>query len=118
MVKNKLIRLAELIQQDFPDDLLATFKDNGKLSLIKRIELVDRARASHQRRSETLWLQAGKQRTDEERCASAQAELAAFVFAYLTGDAKEYADSANDALRALGRQAEVELISSLCRRQR
>ena len=116
-MKNQLLRLAELIQQNFPEDLLATFKGTEKLSLVKRIELVDRARTVHQRRSETLWLQAGKQRTADERYAAAQAELAAFVFAYLTGDAKEYAASANEALGTLGRHAEIELISSLCRRQ-
>lgn len=105
----------ELIQEDFPEDLVNAFKSSGNLSLAKRIALVSEARALHQGRSEILWLQAGKKRTAEERCAAAQAELAAFVFAYLTGDAEEYADSAIEAMRTLGRHGEVDLVKGLAR---
>ena len=112
-MKNKLLRLAELIQEDFPGNLVDAFKSNEKSSLAMRLAIIGEAITTHQSRSETLWLKAGKKRTSEERRASAQAELAAFVFAYLTGDAKEYADSAVEAMRTLGRQGEEGLIKTL-----
>lgn len=115
-MKNKLIRLAELIQEDFPEKIVAAFRSRDKSSLTQRLEMVNKAITFHRRRAESLWLQAGRKRTPAERRASAQAELAAFVFAYLTGDGKEYADSAIEALTALGRQGEVDLIQTLCRR--
>ena len=115
-MKNKLIRLVELIQENFPEDLVEAFKSNGNLSLDKRIALLSQARSFHQGRCEALWLKAGKKRTAAERQAAAQADLAGFVFAYLTGDAQEYAESAIEALRALGRHGEVDLIASLVRR--
>jgi len=114
-VKNKLIRLAELLQEDFPENIVAVFRSHETLSLAERLDLINEVISFHRRRAETLWLQAGRKRTVAERRASAQAELAAFVFAYLTGDAKEHANSAMEALRALGRQGEVDLIKSLCR---
>ena len=115
-MKNKLIRLVELIQDDFPENIVEAFKSNGNFSLDKRIALISQARTLHQGRSEALWLKAGKKRTAAERRAAAQADVAGFVFAYLTGDAKEYAESAIEALRALGRHGEVDLIASLVRR--
>lgn len=115
-MKNKLIRLAELIQEDFPEKIVAAFRSNEKLSLTQRLELVNQAITFHRKRAETLWLEAGRKRTPAEKRATAQAELAAFVFAYLTGDGKEYANSAIEALNTLGRQGEVDLIKSLCRR--
>jgi hypothetical protein len=115
-VKNKLLRLAELIQESYPEDLPEVFKGNEKSSLARRLEIISRARTFHQRRAETLWRQAGRKRTATERRAAAQAELAGFVFAYLTGDAEEYADSAIDALQTLGRRGDVELITSLAKR--
>lgn len=115
-MNNKLIRLAELIQEDFPEKIVAAFRSNEKLSLTQRLELVNETIAFHRKRAETLWLEAGRKRTPAEKRATAQAELAAFVFAYLTGDGKEYANSAIEALNALGRQAEADLIKSLCRR--
>ncbi len=115
-MKNKLLRLAEIIQEDFPEDLVEAFRSSGNLSLDERISLVSAARSLHQQRSETLWLQAGKQRTPEEKSAAARADLAAFLFAYLTGDAKEYAETAIEALQVLGRHAEVDLVGRLTRR--
>ena len=115
-MKNKLLRLAELIQENFSGDFVEAFKSSGKKSLEKRVSIASEARTSHQSRSETLWLKAGKKRTTEERCATAQADLAAFVFAYLTGDGKEYAESAVEALRVLGRHGEVDLVGSLVKR--
>lgn len=112
-MKNKLLRLAEIIQENSPAELVEAFRSTGNLSLAERIELVGRARTMHQSRSETLWLKAGRKRTTEEQHAAAQADLAAFVFAYLTGDAKEYAESAVEALKALGRHGEVDLIVRL-----
>ncbi len=115
-MKNKLLRLAELIQENFPEKIVAAFRSNEKLSLDQRIELANQAVTFHRKRAETLWLEAGRKRTPEEKCATAQAELAAFVFAYLTGDGKEYSNSAIEALKTLSRQGEVDLIKTLCRR--
>lgn len=112
-MRNKLIRLVELIQEDFPEDLLEAFKSTKKHSLAIQLALLSAARDSHQKRSETLWLQAGKQRTAEEKRASAQADLAAFVCAYLTGDVKEYAATGIEALQTLGRHGELDLVRSL-----
>lgn len=114
-MKNKLLRLAELVQENFTENLVEEFKTSDKQSLAQRMEIVSQARTVHQKRSETLWLKAGKKRTPAERHAAAQAELAAFLFAYLTGDAKEYADSAIEALCTLGRHGEIELVKSLAR---
>jgi hypothetical protein len=113
-VKNILIRLAELIQEGLSEDLLTAFKSSEPLPLDERLALIGKAIDLHQERAETLWLKAGGKRTPEERRASAQAELASFVFAYLTGDATEYADSAMEALQTLGRQSEIDLITGLC----
>lgn len=115
-MKNKLLRLAEIIQQDLSEDLVEIFRSTGNQSLAITIELVNAARSSHQKRAETLWLQAGKKRTLAERRASAQADLAAFVVAYLTGDGKEHAETAVEALEALGRQGEVDLVTRLVKR--
>jgi len=115
-VKNKLLRLAELIQEDFPENLVDAFKSSGNQSMAARLVLVNQARNLHQQRAESLWLQAKKQRTPAERRAVAQAELAAFVSAYLTGEAREYAETAVEALRILDRHGETELVTSLCRR--
>ena len=115
---NKLLRLTEIIQENFPEKLVEVFKANEKSSLAKRLAIVNKAIDSHQNRAATLWLQAGRKRTAEERHAAAQAELAGFVFAYLTGDAKEYADSGIEAMRALGRHGEVDLIRSLSKHRR
>ncbi len=114
-MKNSLIRLAELIQDDFPENIVAAFKSTDKSAPDERLALIDRAINIHRERAETLWLRAGKRRTAEERRATAQAELASFVFAYLTGDAKGYADSAIEAMQVLGRQSEVHLILNLCK---
>jgi len=115
-VKNKLIRLVELIQDGFSDDLLEAFKAGGNQSLENRLTLVSEARSFHQKRSEKLWFEAGKKRTAAEKQASAQADLAAFLFAYLSGDAKEYVETGVDALQALGRYAEVDIVISLAKR--
>jgi predicted outer membrane protein len=116
LVKNKLIRLAELIQEDFPENIMASFRSNEKSSLAQRLAITSEAIAFHQKRSEALWLKAGRQRTPEEKRAAARAELAAFVFAYLTGDVKEYAESAIEALRTLNRQGDTDIVKSLAKR--
>jgi hypothetical protein len=115
-VNNKLIRLAELVQEDFPENLLTAFKSPANTTLAQRLGIASQAIASHQKRAEDLWLKAGRKRSPRERQASARAELAAFLFACLSGDAPEYADSAREALRALGRQGETGLVNSLCRK--
>jgi hypothetical protein len=65
-----------------------------------------------------LWLQAGKRRTAEERRAVAQAELGSFVFAYLTGEASDHVESTLEAVQAIGRQSEVNIVKSLSESQR
>lgn len=115
-MKNKLLRLAELIQEGFPEDLVEAFKSNINFSLDERLDLVGQAITYHQKRSAELWQQAGKKRTPEERHASARAELAAFLLAYLTGDAKEHTESGVEALRTLGRESEIDLVKRLSRR--
>jgi hypothetical protein len=115
-VTNQLLHLAEIIQEDFPEKLVEVFKTHEKQSLAKRLAVTSEAIAAHQRRAETLWLQAGKKRTAKERRASAQAELAAFVFACLTGDAAEHKASAIEALRCLGREGDADLVRSLAKR--
>lgn len=114
-MNNKLLRLVELVQEDYPDELLEILKHEKKMSLIDQLELISRARTFHQQRSETLWLKAGKKRSPAERQAAAQADIASFVTACLTGETREYADSAVAALGILGRQGEIGLIAALNR---
>lgn len=114
-MENKLLRLIEIIQDDFPEVILSAFKAKIPLSLDERIALVGSVRDFHQNRADTLWLKAGKMRSPEEKRATAQAELSSFVFAYLTGEAKEYVTSASDALKTLGRQGELDIVKSLTR---
>ncbi len=116
-MKNKIIRLIELIQEDFPEELLAYFKTEEEAPLKTRLALASKAISHHQQRSADLWLAAGKKRTPDEKKASARADLAAFLFAYLTGTPKENAQSAIEALEVLGRQMEAELIYSLCKKR-
>lgn len=115
-MNNKLLRLAQIIQEDFPEKLVPAFKSAEKQSLAKRIALVNQAIAAHQAHAERLYLQAGKKKTPAERRATARAELASFVFACLTGDASEHADSGVEAMRVLGRHGEEDLIRSLSQR--
>lgn len=112
-MRNKLRRLAEFIQEGFPENLVAAFKYSKKQSLAKRLALTSEAIAFHQSRAETLWLQAGKKRTTQERHAEAQAEIASFLFSCLTGETRECPDSTIEAMQALGRQGEVDIIKSL-----
>jgi hypothetical protein len=112
-VKNKLRRLAEFIQTGFPEKIVDAFKSEEKTTLAARIALTSRAISFHQNRAEILWREAGKKKSTAERTATAQAEIAAFLFAYLTGDAKEHAESAMEAMQVLGRQGEIEIVKSL-----
>jgi len=114
-VRNKLRRLAEFIQVGFPENLVATFKYSKNQSLTRRLALTSEAITFHRGRAETLWLQAGKQKTIEEKHAAAQAEIASFVFACLTGETRECADSTIEDMLTLGRQSDVEIIRSLCK---
>lgn len=115
-MRNKLRQLADFIQEGFPEKIVEAFKYGEEHTLEKRLTITSQAIAFHQQRAGTLWLQAGKSRTAEERYATAQAALASFVFAYLTGEATEHAESTLEVLRALGRQKEVEIVKSLSRR--
>ena len=114
-MRNKLRRLAEFIQMGFPENLVATFKYSKNQSLTKRLALTSEAIAFHRGRAEALWLQAGRQKTVEESHAAAQAEVASFVFACITGETRECADSTIEAMLTLGSQSEVEIIRSLCK---
>ena len=115
-MKNKLRRLADFIQEGFPEKLVDAFKSEESPTLAARIQLTCAAISYHQSHAEALWREAGKKRTAEERRAAAQAELASFLFAYLTGEGKEHRESAILAMQALGRQGEVDIIKSLTRR--
>ena len=116
-MKNKLIRLVELIQEDYPEDIMALFRTEEQVSLDDKLTLTGRAISHHQKRSAELWLAAGRKRTLAEKHAAARADLAAFLLAYLTGDAKENVSTALEALDALGRQSETDLVKSLARRR-
>ncbi len=116
-MKNKIIRLIELIQEDYSEDLLPYFKTEEEAPLKTRLTLASKAISHHQQRSAELWIAAGNKRTPDEKKASARADLAAFLFAYLTGTPKENAQSAMEALDVLGRQMETDLIYSLCKKK-
>lgn len=115
-MRNKLRRLAEFIQEGFPEKIVEAFKFNEEQTLARQLAITGAAIAFHQERAGKLWLQAGKQRTAEERRAAAQAELASFLFAYLTGEGREHAASTIETMRALGRESDVDIIRSLSRR--
>lgn len=114
-MKNKLLRIIEIIQDSYPEPLLVGFKTKKVLPLDQRIDLIGLARDFHQNRADELWLKNGKKRSDNEKSAAAQADLARFVFGCLTGDAKEYVQSATAAMTTLGRQGEIDLVKSLTR---
>jgi len=116
LVRNKLRCLAEFIQEGFPEKIVEAFKYDEDYTLEKQLAITSEAIAFHQKRAGALWLQAGKRSTAEEMRATAQAALAAFVFAYLTGEAKEHQESTIEALSAIGRQSEVDIVKSLTRR--
>ena len=115
-MRNKLRQLTEFIQEGFPEKIVEAFKYDEDQTLEKRLAITNEAIAFHQKRAGELWLQAGKKRTAEERRAVAQAELASFVFACLTGEAKEHAGSTIEAMRDLGRQGDADVVKSLSRR--
>jgi len=114
-MKNKLLRLIEIIQEGYPDELVAEFKTKKVPPLVQRIELIGLARDFHQNRADELWLSNGKQRSTNEKRAVAQADLARFVFGCLTSDAKEYTESATAAMITLGRQGEIDIVKTLAR---
>lgn len=114
-MRNRLRRLAEFIQEGFPEKIEAAFKYDEDWTLEDQLAITSDAIAYHQDRADKLWLKAGKKRTAEERYATAQAALASFVFAYLIGEAKEHADSTIEAMRTIGRQSEVDIVVSLTR---
>lgn len=116
-MKNKLLRLTELIQEDFSDDLHAAFHFEVQASLQERLDLASQAISHHQQRSAELWLAAGKKRTPKEKEAAARADLATFLLAYLTGSPSENAETAVEALEILGRSSEIDLIASLCKQR-
>ena len=115
-MRNKLRQLADFIQEGFPGKIVEAFKYDEDQALENQLAITSEAIAFHQQRAGNLWLQAGKKRTAEERHATAQAALASFVFAYLTGDAEDYRESTVEILRALGRPREVDIVRSLVRR--
>ena len=116
IVRNKIRQLAEFIQEGFPEKIVEAFKYDEEQTLEGRLAITSEAIAFHQKRAGSLWLQAGKKRTAEERHATAQAALASFVFACLTGEAKEHRESTVAVMKELGRQREVDIVRSLTRR--
>lgn len=116
-MKNKLLRLTELIQEDLPTELHAAFRPEENSTLEERLELSSQAISHHQERSAELWVAAGNKRSPAEKRASARASLASFLFAYLTGSPQENAETAIEALEVLGRASETDLITSLCKRR-
>ena len=115
IVRNKLRQLADFIQEGFPEKIVEAFKYDEDQTLEKQLAITSEAIAFHQKRAGDLWLQAGRRRTAEERYATAQAALASFIFAYLTGEAKEHRESTIEVLRALGRPNELDIVRSLTR---
>jgi predicted metal-dependent hydrolase len=116
IVRNKLRQLADYIQEGFPEKIVEAFKYDKDQTLENQLAITSEAIAFHQKRSGELWLEAGKRTTLKEKHATAQATLASFLFAYLTGEAKEHSESTIETLRALGRQREVDIVRSLTRR--
>lgn len=116
IVRNKLRQLADFIQEGFPGKIVEAFKYDEDQTLENRLAITSEAIAFHQKRAGELWLQAGRRRTAEELHATAQAALASFVFAYLTGDAEDYRESTVETLKAIGRPREVEIVRSLAKR--
>lgn len=112
-MKNKLLRMIEIIQDGYPESVLAEFKTKKVLPLDQRVNLIGLARDFHQNRADELWIKNGKKRSTDEKCAAAKADLARFVFGCLTGDAKEYVESATAAMITLGRKGEIDLIKTL-----
>lgn len=115
-MRNKLRQLADYIQEGFPGKIVAAFKYDEKQTLENQLAITGEAIAFHQKRAGDLWLEAGKKTTLKEKQATAQATLAAFLFAYLTGEAKEHSEATIETLRALGRQREVDIVKSLTKR--
>lgn len=116
IVRNKLRQLADYIQEGFPEKIVDAFKYDKDQTLENQLAITSEAIAFHQKRSAELWLEAGKKTTLKEKHATARATLASFLFAYLTGEAKEHSESTIETLRALGRQREVDIVRSLTRR--
>ncbi len=115
-MRNRFIRLAEIIQEDAPGELPEMFLTSERqLNLDEALERIRALRAYHEKRAANIWT-AQRQLTPELRAASARADLASFFAACLTGGAGEYRDTACEALQTLGRQAEVDLIRRLARR--
>lgn len=114
-MRNKLRRLAEFIQEGFPEKIVDAFKYDEDQTLENQLSITSEAIAFHQNRAGKLWIKAGKKRTAEERYATAQAELASFLFAYLTGETKEHAESTMSIMKTIGRQSEVDIVKSLTR---
>lgn len=115
-MRNMLRQLADYIQEGFPEKIVEAFKYDEDQTLENQLAITSEAIAFHQKRSGELWLEAGKRTTLKEKHATAQATLASFLFAYLTGEAKEHSESTIETLRALGRQREVDIVRSLTRR--
>jgi hypothetical protein len=116
IVRNKLRQLADFIQEGFPGKIVEVFKYDEDRTLDEQLSITNEAFDFHQKRAGVLWIQAGKRRTAEEEYATAQAAVASFLFAFLTGEAKEHRESTLEALRAIGRQKEADIIRSLTRR--
>ncbi len=115
-MRNRFIRLAEIIQEDAPGDLPQMFlSSEGQFDLDEALARIMALGNYHEKRAADIW-NAQRRITPELRAASARAELASFFIACLTGAAGDFRDTALEALQTLGRQAEHDLIRLLSQR--
>ncbi|KIH77241.1 hypothetical protein SAMN05660860_02178 [Geoalkalibacter ferrihydriticus] len=115
-MRNRFIRLAEIIQEDAPGELPEMLLSSERqINFDETLQRINALRNHHEKRSADIW-HAQQRVTPELRAASARADLASFFAACLTGSAGEHRDTALEALQTLGRQAEYDLIRMLARR--
>ena len=115
-MRNRFIRLAEIIQENAPGELPEMFlASERQFDHDEALERINALRNYHEKRAAEIW-NAQRRVTAELRAASARADLASFFAACLTGSAGEYRDTALEALQALGRQGESDLVRLLVRR--
>ena len=114
-MRNRFIRLAEIIQEDAPGALPELFlASERQFDHEEALARINALHSYHEKRAAEIW-KAQRRVTPELRAASARADLASFFAACLTGSADEYRDTALDALQTLGRQGESDLIRLLAR---
>jgi hypothetical protein len=115
-MRNHYIRLAELVQEGVTEDLSEFFRRSEQhLDLDAAVEQITEIRNSHQQKATELWQAHGL--TAEMQEVSARADLAGFLAACMTGGAREFRDTALEALQVLGRQGDADIVRALARRR-